>query len=1096
MSYGGLKAEARKPAVAVRCGIGGRSGEREGQLSKPDSVDWVHTQQLVHRPLTAGEEYIFSAWLKADRPAEVDLYLAAVPAVAGMRHQGRRVRRQVGTSWERCQIALHVNDDTKYVKLRCVIQLYTQGATLSIDDASLRLTGSKGGRTVTSAVIGCVWTDTAPVIDGEFDDAVWQKTDETGGFLRLRGRPGGEQRRAGEQTAVRLLYDRDCLYLALRCLDSEMGSVRRLVTVRDGPVWTDDCIEIFLGPERSEVLAASQGLGEYFHLIVSVAGIQADGIGFDNAWDGRWLARTARRRGEWTVEVSIPFVVLGVHPKEGDFWSANFCRHEARLEEYSSWSTLDESFHEQKHFGKVGFVRSASVAKLIERDAVRRAAEEIRQRHIGEMATMLDQIQRAREDAAGERTPGPPVTRLASELDRLTSTTKQAMSRLQGEPPEELIQKQELVRNDCASLQRRCAILCNRAWAARTSFPRSASANGVYAAFAVAAITDRRILPHTNVQGRSPAQSLSLAACRGEREPVSFVVVGSRDLRALEVSVSPLKCGRSVVPANCVDLKLVKCWYQSARRKLWEVAYLKPKGKTLVPELLLNDSDLVVVDLEAQTNAVRVLNAKTRETVYMDITRPNADFERVHFSQIRDAQAIQPVHIPAGHCQQYWLTICVPESAEPDTYAGAITLTGQNVPSMSLPLQLVVYPFELSPPVIETAIYTTSRLGREEMLRTNYIKRLNGRNPFNHYWSKYHYGLALTNMRQHGVDAPLFCVAPYPERSMSTAYLRSLADDYARMLDERQYPRERFFYQYNVSDVVYPGLKVPFANYWRSDRKGTEKRFKWIPGLRPRAAVHLNYREQLKEALLDFKGRAGRHGFKEFWFYFADEIMKNELKAICPYLDEYKKAGLKLFCCTSTALFVDEKGRLDREFWEMVTRAVDGIVFSRKLDRTLADLARKAGVRLYSYNNPQLGVEYPHTYRRNYGLALWTAGYSGGMDFCYTGNDWNDFNNAEYRDHNMVYPSADRMIDTIQWEGYREGVDDVRYLSTLLRAIEEAKKGRGALRRRAREAEEWVRSIKVTDTLGWDGFRERIDDVDLDKLRREMAQWVIALSVE
>jgi len=38
----------------------------------------------------------------------------------------------------------------------------------------------------------------------------------------------------------------------------------------------------------------------------------------------------------------------------------------------------------------------------------------------------------------------------------------------------------------------------------------------------------------------------------------------------------------------------------------------------------------------------------------------------------------------------------------------------------------------------------------------------------------------------------------------------------------------------------------------------------------------------------------------------------------------------------------------------------------------------------------------------------------------------------------MAYPTVDEVIDTLQWEGYREGVDDTRYLATLLSAIDQA----------------------------------------------------------
>lgn len=38
----------------------------------------------------------------------------------------------------------------------------------------------------------------------------------------------------------------------------------------------------------------------------------------------------------------------------------------------------------------------------------------------------------------------------------------------------------------------------------------------------------------------------------------------------------------------------------------------------------------------------------------------------------------------------------------------------------------------------------------------------------------------------------------------------------------------------------------------------------------------------------------------------------------------------------------------------------------------------------------------------------------------------------------MAYPTVDEVIDTLQWEGYREGVDNIRYLATLLSAIDQA----------------------------------------------------------
>ena len=53
--------------------------------------------------------------------------------------------------------------------------------------------------------------------------------------------------------------------------------------------------------------------------------------------------------------------------------------------------------------------------------------------------------------------------------------------------------------------------------------------------------------------------------------------------------------------------------------------------------------------------------------------------------------------------------------------------------------------------------------------------------------------------------------------------------------------------------------------------------------------------------------------------------------------------------------------------------------------------------------------------------------------FRYGGSVWNDYDHASYRDHVYAYPSIDGVIDTIQWEGFREGVDDTRYVASLIK---------------------------------------------------------------
>jgi len=92
---------------------------------------------------------------------------------------------------------------------------------------------------------------------------------------------------------------------------------------------------------------------------------------------------------------------------------------------------------------------------------------------------------------------------------------------------------------------------------------------------------------------------------------------------------------------------------------------------------------------------------------------------------------------------------------------------------------------------------------------------------------------------------------------------------------------------------------------------------------------------------------------------------------------------------------------------------------------------------------------------------------------------WNDFSGERYRQHNFVYPTADGVIDTVQWEGYREGIDDLRYWGTLRQAIDEAEKSGGKAAALAAQARAFLGMLDVTG--------------DLYAVRDEMIRWILAL---
>ncbi len=148
--------------------------------------------------------------------------------------------------------------------------------------------------------------------------------------------------------------------------------------------------------------------------------------------------------------------------------------------------------------------------------------------------------------------------------------------------------------------------------------------------------------------------------------------------------------------------------------------------------------------------------------------------------------------------------------------------------------------------------------------------------------------------------------------------------------------------------------------------------------------------------------------------------------------------------------------------------------------KELVDKVHAAGHKIMRYASPQGGTEDPWQYRYQYGLVLWELNLDGGCTWTYqvpTGDPWNDFDGkGTYRDFMMTYPGADGPIDTVQWEGYREGCDDLRYMATLEKALAEATARKRNLEV-VEEVEKWLtraRAGRAFNGDNLDAVRERI----------------------
>ena len=529
-----------------------------------------------------------------------------------------------------------------------------------------------------------------------------------------------------------------------------------------------------------------------------------------------------------------------------------------------------------------------------------------------------------------------------------------------------------------------------------------------YLIYTPRAITNDRISADTFPIPAPIGKELVCAGCRGEYESLSAAVYALKDIRGLTVSVSDLHGPAGRLPADAVDVCVVKCWYQAGR----EISITKKR--LYVPELLLKDDDLVRVDLEKQENYLRSTAVDGTQT-YVPCSGPTS--EELQDVRPVDAAALRPVSIPAGSLKQFWLTVHIPETAKAGTYQGTVEFRmGQA--GQRIPLKVTVHPFELDASRLIYSIYYRGRIAADGKPAISADHK-----------SEEQYRAEMADLKAHGVLYP-------------TNYQGLDGKLLPRMLQIRK-------------EVGLPG--GPLYNLGRSTGAATDPR----------------QLESLQRDIQRWLEFCRPFGYDTVYFYGTDEARGERLRAQQAAWKAVQAAGGRTF----VACYIGET-------FQTMGGLLNCAVLAGRPSPEEARQWHSVGAQAFCYAYPQVGNEEPETYRRHFGMELWQAGFDGAMDYAYQHQDghiWNDFDGRKYRDHMFAYPTVNGVVDTTAWEGFREGVDDVRYLTTLVRRIERAKVD-PAKRSLAGQAQQWLDAI---DTSG-----------DLDAIRAKVVEWILKFNAQ
>lgn len=173
-------------------------------------------------------------------------------------------------------------------------------------------------------------TQSAPVIDGRLDDAVWQQATPIGRLTQTTPLEGEE---ATEPTEVRFLYDDERLYIHLRFFDSQADQIIVSSKERDANLEVDDRFELVLDTFHDQRSA--------FWFQMNAGGSKSDALidngNFNKPWDGIWDGKSSRDAEGWSCELAIPFKTLNFD-KTISTWGFNVKRYLGRNRESSQWA--------------------------------------------------------------------------------------------------------------------------------------------------------------------------------------------------------------------------------------------------------------------------------------------------------------------------------------------------------------------------------------------------------------------------------------------------------------------------------------------------------------------------------------------------------------------------------------------------------------------------------------------------------------------------------------------------------------------------------------------------------------------------------------
>ena len=390
-------------------------------------------------------------------------------------------------------------------------------------------------------------------------------------------------------------------------------------------------------------------------------------------------------------------------------------------------------------------------------------------------------------------------------------------------------------------------------------------------------------------------------------------------------------------------------------------------------------------------------------------------------------ESAHPTDLTKGLTRHYWVTAYVPRDAKPGVYRGTATFRAKGRPSAERQIALRVLPFELDLPGINYGIFYGVHTS---WLRAYRPDEVYPKNRMKHLIDQREHGMQHTTiMTLMGLDLkgkgkelePVF------DPAVPGDYFVSL-DEELRTAKEAGFDRMPCIWVGNADVERTVGcMRGPWLKKRQLFDKSLLHPHNWL--------FDRVYEAGLKTGAARFKAA----GMKEPYCFVVDESGNSEeRRKICDeYLSVVKKQGLTTILTingqwNNVHLPTRYKGKLDV--------AVHNDIFGQ----FVLDKDQAAGVKqvwIYNIASRTNG----HQSRMRFGWYMLRIGATGATQWVYQWpkkkNMYDDLTtHRRGAGEAFAYPTPEGPLPVVGWEGYREGVDDVRYVRTLRRLCAEQEK--------------------------------------------------------